>query len=232
MSWKQLMGIQIHGKLIGTTLLVLLTAGGAGKVQANTSPLSTGNLQQLSNLNQTEGETLTASDIEQTITGLELIASLDITPSQRKKLDQLKTEVQNLITKQSSPYELPATLRAKLNQILANLSQTQLQAINSLLLTRKTEESLSLKPEQISSLRQFIEAVSKQQESNLKKEKLAFILDWLQQLPNDEVISFSAEETETLKNAIASGFSIPEKVTEPSSTETSESKVNVIANST
>ena len=153
---------------------------------------------------------LTAEELEQTIRALELIEVLGFTSLNVNEVSSIRQELQQLSTEQSPPYKLSPQQNQQLINLFATLSESELTAINQILITQNSQASIALTPEEIQNLREVLSSIPTENLSNLQQEQLAVIQDFFSKIPANETVSLSPEQTEALGSAIEFVFFTPE----------------------
>lgn len=153
---------------------------------------------------------LTAEELEQTIRALELIEVLGFTSLNFNEVSSIRQELQQLSTEQSPPYQLSPQQNQQLINLFATLSESELTAINQILITQNSQASIALNPEEIKNLREVLSSIPTENLSNLQQEQLAVIQDFFSKIPANETVSLSPEQTEALGSAIEFVFFTPE----------------------
>ena len=153
---------------------------------------------------------LTAEELEQTIRALELIEVLGFTSLNVNEVSSIRQELQQLSTEQSPPYQLSPQQNQQLINLFAALTESELTAINQILITQNSQVSIALNPEEIKNLREVLSSIPQENLSNLQQEQLAVIQDFFSQIPQNETVSLSPEQTEALGSAIEFVFFTPE----------------------
>ena len=153
---------------------------------------------------------LTAEELEQTIRALELIEVLGFTSLNVNEVSSIRQELQQLSTEQSPPYKLSPQQNQQLINLFATLSESELTAINQILITQNSQASIALTPEEIQNLREVLSSIPTENLSNLQQEQLAVIQDFFSKIPGNETVSLSPEQTEALGSAIEFVFFTPE----------------------
>ncbi|MDR9402008.1 MAG: hypothetical protein RI580_01070 [Halothece sp. Uz-M2-17] len=103
---------------------------------------------------------LTAEELQDTIRGLELIATLDISSSEINQTQTIKQELKTLQQKQSGHYQLSADQLQRLRRIFSVLREAELTAINQLLFNQKSDQPFALNSSAIARLRQNLKQTS------------------------------------------------------------------------
>ena len=153
---------------------------------------------------------LTAEELEQTIRALELIEVLGFTSLNVNEVSSIRQELQQLSTEQSPPYQLSPQQNQQLINLFAALTESELTAINQILITQNSQVSIALNPEEIKNLREVLSSIPTENLSNLQQEQLAVIQDFFSKIPPNETVSLSPEQTEALGSAIEFVFFTPE----------------------
>jgi hypothetical protein len=208
---------QNFGYRLGWGLLASLTLllGSEGVVAQDDVPRwrletpQTDNNRQFQRRQSLPGITLSTAELEQTLRALELIQRLGIPSFNGDQIGLLQVQLRQLPREQASPYQLSSEQTQQLKRIFSGLEETQLKAINKILLTQETGTSLKLTPEERTSLLNVLSTIPEQNLSELQRRQLEVVLEFLRQIPQQEVVTLSPEQTQALETAIAYVFFTP-----------------------
>ncbi|AFZ44950.1 hypothetical protein PCC7418_2818 [Halothece sp. PCC 7418] len=200
---KLSMGYRLGWGLLGTMMVGVLSGGmpaaeardliwQPASSQTSTNPTSPS---QESTADVPSENVLTAEELQDTIRGLELIATLDISSSKIKETKRIQEQLQSVQQNQSSPYVLTSNQIQDLRHIFSTLRQTELTAINQLLFNQKSDNPFQLDASAIARLRQNLQETSANNLSEVKQ-PARVTLQSSNPRPEQEVVSSPSPKDE------------------------------------
>ena len=201
MSFNQSTRDGLRWGVFGNSLLVGLLIATAPVAQAkdlvwereSSASSPTPSQSEPNNPNSPSGYTLTAQELEEVIRALDLMKRLDISSSRQRQSEQIQAQLKQLQREESSPYQLSQTQLRTLRNTFSQLNQTELTAINQLLMNRKSETPWQLTPEAVGRLRQSLRQTSVNNFSNVQQEARVTLRD-------SETVVFSPSSQKTQNN--------------------------------
>lgn len=155
---------------------------------------------------------LTAAELEQTILALEIIQKLgliDDISGIRELQNQLETRQQE----QQVSYQLSQSQTRQLQSIFSRISAQEIAAINKILLSQKAETSLQLSPIEIQGLLDSLQNVPMGNLTPRQEQQLAVIVEFLQQLPQEQTVSLNQQQVSAFQTAVEFVFFISDRAT-------------------